>query len=496
MKRILSILLCVVALFATSCEKSLNEEEPKDTIELSTSHLELSCEGGTHSITVTSSCAWIAISEVEWITVAPAEGVAGQETLTLTIEGNASTESRSTVIAIKSNDLKVSTELHVLQSAFTLGTPPDTEIWYTANGSMSITLLDDTAFDATIISHTYENGRGVIAFDAPVTVIGTEAFKGCNKVDNFALPSCVQRIGDRAFYDCNALECISLGASLSACGENAFEGCFNLTTVHVSDLAAWCAIDFDGMRSNPIYFACLICINGLPVRDLTIPEGVASIGQYAFANLVTASSVSLPTTLERVGESAFADCWSLSVVNVKDVEKWCSVEFENLYSNPLYYGERLMVNGSEFTALKIESEVAAIKQYAFVNCVSLTSVELSKSVKTIEKAAFMGCGSIERANLGLGVTTIGDEAFRNTTSMDEVVIGELVYQIGQCAFMGCSQLKAIYCKALMPPVLADSYTFAYGAGSRRFYVPAGTESDYKMDEMWSQYADDIYPYNI
>lgn len=485
----------MVALFATSCDKNFNEDESQATIEISTSHIDLSCEGGEHSITITSTCAWRIISEVEWITVTPAEGVGGQEIITLTVENNSTPEPRSTTIVINGTDSDVSAELYVLQGAFTLATPPDTEIWYTTNDETIVTSFDDTAFDATVISHTYANGKGVIAFDAPVTEIGDEAFYGCNRVDNFALPSCVQSIGNRSFYDCNALASISLGKSLSLCGEYAFEGCFNLTTVHISDLAAWCAIDFQNVRSNPIYFACLICIDGQPVRDLVIPEGVTSIGRYSFSNLVTVTTVSLPTTLKSVGEGAFVDCSSISSVKIYDIEKWCAVEFENLYSNPLYYGEHLMVNGSEFTTLKIDSGVSSINQYTFINCTSLETVEISKGVKTIGKAAFLGCSSIEKATIGLSVSTIGDEAFRNTTSMKEVIIGELVYQIGKCAFMGCSQLRYIYCNALTPPMLADAYTFAYGAAPRRFYVPAGTENEYKMDEMWSQYANDIYPYN-
>lgn len=376
----------------------------------------------------------------------------------------------------------------------TLGTPPDSEVWYTTNDGTMITTLDEGAFNVGIKEHLYTDGVGVIRFDGALTTIGDEAFYGCNRVDNISLPRSVESIGSMAFYDCNALGCISLGGALRECGENAFEGSFNLTTVHIADLASWCAVKFEGVRSNPIYFASLICLNGKPVKALVIPEGVTSIGEYAFCNLVAINSVSLPASLTSVGRGAFEDCLLLERVDISDANRWCCVEFEDIYSNPLYYGGELYLKGSKFTALKVDSDVVEIGQHAFVNCTSLKTVDLGYCVKRIGDAAFSGCRSIAKANLGSGVRRVGDEAFRNATAMSQVVIGEMVDVIGHRAFMGCYSLQNIYCDATTPPTLADSYTFAYGAEHRRFFVPEEAVQSYKESDMWEQYAADIYPY--
>ena len=376
----------------------------------------------------------------------------------------------------------------------TLGTPPDTEIWYTSNDGTMITTLDERLFNVNITEHTYDNGVGVIRFDGALTTIGDEAFYGCNRVDNISLPRSVESIGSRAFYDCNALDCISLGGALRECGDKAFEGSFNLTTVHIADLASWCKIAFDGERSNPIYFASLVCLDGKPVKSLSIPEGVTSIGQYAFCNLVAITSVSLPASLASVGEGAFKDCLLLERVTISDVKRWCCVEFEDIYSNPLYYGGELYLKGTKFTTLTVENDVTEIGQYAFINCTSLNTVNVSTSVKHIGEGAFSGCRFLTKAVLGIGVKSIGDEAFRNATSMRQVIIGEFVSTIGERAFMNCSSLQYIYCDNITPPLLEDSYTFAYGATLRRIYVPQESLYEYKESPMWEQYADDIYPY--
>jgi hypothetical protein len=249
-----------------------------------------------------------------------------------------------------------------------------------------------------------------------------------------------------AFYDCNALGCISLGGALRECGENAFEGSFNLTTVHIADLASWCAVKFDGVRSNPIYFASLICLNEKPVKALVIPEGVTSIGEYAFCNLVAINSVSLPASLISVGKGAFEDCLLLERVDISDANRWCCVEFENIYSNPLYYGGELYLKGSKFTALKVDSDVVEVGQYAFVNCTSLKTVDLGYCVKRIGDGAFSECVALTDISLGNGVTHIGSQAFESCWKLRYITLPASVETTGDGLFSSCSYLRSVTIK--------------------------------------------------
>lgn len=375
----------------------------------------------------------------------------------------------------------------------TLGTPSDTEIWYTTNDGTMIMTLDEGAFDAKIIAHTYNGDKGVIEFAEPLRRVGARAFERCNRVDNISLPSSVESIGEYAFNDCNALECISLGASLRTIGTDAFEGSYNLTTVHIASIADWCNISFETPHSNPIYCAGTICVNGAPVRKLEIPEGVTTIRKYAFNNLVTISSVAMPTTLQMVEERAFEDCLSLAGLYIKSVESWCAVTFADIYANPLYYAETLYVQGERCADLELASGVQSISNYAFINANSLTSLLIGDSVKSVGKSAFNSCMSLKECIIGDGVKTIDDEAFRNCVSMKSLSLGAFVQSIGKYAFMNCAELQTIYCYATTPPSLAGSDTFAYGPDRRTFYVPEESLYEYKENDAWEQYASITFP---
>jgi hypothetical protein len=55
-----------------------------------------------------------------------------------------------------------------------------------------------------------------------------------------------------------------------------------LTSVHITDLAAWCRISFDGRNANPLYYAENLYLNGTLVTDLVIPNDITSIRNHAF----------------------------------------------------------------------------------------------------------------------------------------------------------------------------------------------------------------------
>ena len=63
---------------------------------------------------------------------------------------------------------------------------------------------------------------------------------------------------------------------------------------------------------------------------MTIPEGVTSVGDYAFYNCVSLTSVTLPASLAIVGESTFENCDALSMVTFGgSEEQWAEISFGN-----------------------------------------------------------------------------------------------------------------------------------------------------------------------
>lgn len=123
-----------------------------------------------------------------------------------------------------------------------------------------------------------------------VTAICESAFDGCSDITSVAVPSTVARMDD-----------------------NAFLGCTSLTAVHISDLEAWCNIQFGNETSsddysNPIYYANHLFLNEEEIVDLIIPESIDTVKARAFVRCNGLQSVTFPEGVKSIGIASFRDC--------------------------------------------------------------------------------------------------------------------------------------------------------------------------------------------
>ncbi|MBO7499423.1 MAG: leucine-rich repeat protein [Bacteroidaceae bacterium] len=193
-------------------------------------------------------------------------------------------------------------------------------------------------------------------------------YKGDKPTGELVIKDGTTCIGNGAFHNCQDLTSVTIPRSVVSVDNNAFQNCSRLTAVHIIDLAAWCGIEFkdEGLSrsSNPLFYAHHLYLDEKEVTDLVIPEGVTSIGSYAFDNCSALTNVTIPDGVTSIGTCAFRKCGSLAsvtippsvatveshaflwcfelkAVHISDLTAWGRISFHDNVSNPLYYGAHL-----------------------------------------------------------------------------------------------------------------------------------------------------------
>ena len=187
-------------------------------------------------------------------------------------------------------------------------------------GSITSVVIPNSV--TSIGSHAFYGCSGLVSITIPnnVTSIEEYAFSGCTGLVSVIIPNSVTSIGKYAFYKCSSLESITLpfiGASNNSMDTTSFGYIFgsvpdSLKTVILTDCTSIKDDAFSG-RSN--------------LTSITIPDGVISIGSYAFYMCSGLTSITIPNSVTIIGDDAFGWCHKLtSIVFNGTKEQWNSIE--------------------------------------------------------------------------------------------------------------------------------------------------------------------------
>ena len=182
------------------------------------------------------------------------------------------------------------------------------------------------------------------------------------------------------------------GVSVTEIGESAFENCTSLTSV-------------------------------------TIPDSVTSIGFCAFYNCKSLTSVTIPDSVTSISESAFEDCKSLtsatipySVTSIGDYAyHGCYFTSENFVNN----SNVELDDSSKPTIVDTDAGGFCIKDNVLVNmrpAYAIGEVTIPNSVIIFGYSAFDSCESLISVTIPDSVTCIDDRTFSSCTSLTSIEV--------------------------------------------------------------------------
>ena len=354
------------------------------------------------------------------------------------------------------------------------------------SGSFEYTVLDDGTAG---ITKYIDNGSKTA--DVPDTIDGYK----------------VTEIGEFAFQECASLTTITIPGSVTKIDGNAISnyGCTALTDIKVdNDNSNYTSVD--GVLFNKDKTEILLYPRA-KASSYVIPSSVTKIGASAFYYCTNLTSVTIPSSVTKIGVSAFYYCKKLTNVNIPSGVK--------------YIGSGAFNTCESLPSITIPSSVTLIEYGVFGCCKDLKSIEVEAdnecytsvdgvlfnkdktiimsypnakgssyvipdSVTEIDRLAFENCANLKSVTIPDSVTKIGFCAFAVCTGLTSITIPSSVTNIDSCAFQSCVNLTSV----TIPEGVAeiDDYTFENCKSLTSVTIPSSVK---KIGDMAFGYIDDL-----
>lgn len=343
--------------------------------------------------------------------------------------------------------------------------------------------------------------------DYDVVALGKEAFYQAH-LTGITIPSSVTQIKRGCFLFATGPSSITIPASVAVIEPLAF-AIYNLNTISVDEnnpnymsmgkmlfskdttTLVECLLTQSGVVTLPqstrhlVTNAFAYCQN---ITGVTLPEGLESIGYWAFVDNPLLNNVVIPSSVTYIAPGPFVHCLALSNLSIAQGNTHYYMDGMMIYSadgdslvschssgdsvflpNTLRYvngfGGNINVkyvhvpegvttigteafNGSSLASIDLPGRLHFIDEYAFYYCQSLKRVDMPATLDTMGEGCFYGCSSLKTIDIPNDLRIVPEAAFFMCTSLSKVTWGDAVEEIGFCAFGDCS-----FMELTLPPTL-------------------------------------------
>ena len=273
-------------------------------------------------------------------------------------------------------------------------------------------------------------------------------------VNHLTIPDNVTEIKNYAFYNCTSLTSVVIPNSVTSIVDAAFSECSALKTVfNFSNLTfskGSSKYGYVAYYADKVYNAPNGSIEGAFVFGK--PNGINTLLYY----LGNAIILTLPADYK--GEN-------------------------------YVIGNEAFKNNETLTSVTVPDGVTSIGKKAFYGCTSLNDLKIGKRTVSIDEYAFYGCSSLENLRIGDGMKSIEEYAFYNCANLKEIVLGKRINYIGNNAFASSDKIESIYALPTRA-INCENATTAFHQNAYKYatlYVKESSIDSYETTEPWSKF---------